>query len=89
VELGDQFVVTERLPDIAPVQLPDVCARAGGTRTALPASASKTAIRICKTEANEGLEFIRGANGVEGAGGRLLEDYIRIVLIYCMSKNFF
>jgi hypothetical protein len=60
VEVGFQFVVTDKLLEVVPVQLPDVCARAGGTRTALAASASKTAMRTRRREENAGLEFIWG-----------------------------
>jgi hypothetical protein len=52
-----QFVEVPKLPEVAPVQ---VCARAGGTRTAPAASASKTAMRTRRTEVNGGLEFIWG-----------------------------
>ena len=50
VELGDQFVVTDRLPDVVPVQLPDVCARAGSVNRANAARAKKTVQKICPEE---------------------------------------
>ena len=50
VEVGDQFVETDRLPDVVPVQLPDVCACASGRRTALAARAKKSAQKICREE---------------------------------------
>jgi len=61
-----QLVVVPKFPDVAPVQ---VCARAGGTRAAPAASASKTGIRIRRRKGDGGLEFIGGdRNGVKGAG---------------------
>ena len=50
MELGDQFVVTDRLPDVVPVQLPDVCARAGSVNRANTARAKKTVQKICPEE---------------------------------------
>jgi hypothetical protein len=66
VEVGDQFVVTDRL-DVAPVQLPDVCACASGTRTALATRPRKSAQKICREEKDREF-FIVGELEFYGVG---------------------